>query len=190
MPTPPRARFSHLGLHVHDIDRMIAFYTELMGLEVTDSGVLNIPGKPRIAFLSSDPQEHHQLALVEGRSDGVGNEKAAVLNQISFRVDDLEALRDMKRAAAAAGVARFLPLNHGNAWAIYFDDPEGNAVEVFTGSPLHVRQPVTDGLDLAESDAQIVDRTEQVYAAREGSSSAAQWRDAFARRLEERWGNG
>ena len=32
----PRVRFSHLGLHVHDLETMVAFYTGLMGLEITD----------------------------------------------------------------------------------------------------------------------------------------------------------
>lgn len=116
MPKPPRTHFSHVGIHVYDIDRMIDFYTQLLGLELTDRGELNIPGKPQIAFLSSDPEEHHQIALAEGRNDaGID---AVVLNQISFSVDDLAALRRMKSAAEDLGVKEFLPLNHGNAWSL------------------------------------------------------------------------
>jgi catechol 2,3-dioxygenase len=165
---------------------MIGFYTGLLGLELTDRGPLNIPGRPEIAFLSADPSEHHQIALAEGRNDGGG--EAVVLNQISFRVDDLPALREMKRAAEDLGVKRFLPLNHGNAWSIYFDDPEGNAIEVFTGSPFHVRQPVTDGLDLGQSDSEVLASTERAYADADDFGPATSWRDAFARRLEKRWG--
>jgi catechol 2,3-dioxygenase len=81
MPTPPRTRFSHVGLHVYDIEKMIEFYTQLLGLELTDRGRLNIPGQPQIAFLSSDPEEHHQIALAEGRNDA---ENPAVSWQEAF----------------------------------------------------------------------------------------------------------
>jgi catechol 2,3-dioxygenase len=185
MPKPPRPHFSHVGIHVYDIDRMIDFYTGLLGLELTDRGKLNIPGQPQIAFLSSDPEEHHQIALAEGRNDaGI---EAVVLNQISFSVDDLGALRQMKAAAEELGVEQFLPLNHGNAWSIYFKDPEGNAIEVFTRSPFHVRQPVTDGLDLSQSDEEILASTERTYADAEDFGPAVSWREAFIARLEARW---
>ncbi len=185
MTTPPTAHFSHVGLHVHDIDEMIRFYTGLLGLELTDRGKLNIPGQPQIAFLSADPGEHHQIALVEGRNDaGID---AVVLNQVSFSVDGLEALRRMKAAAEGLGVTVFLPLNHGNAWSLYFKDPEGNAIEVFARSPFHVRQPVTDGLDLSQSDEEILASTERAYAQTEDFDTAVAWRERFTRRLEERW---
>ena len=31
----PRIRFSHVGIHVHDIDVMVDFYTNLLGLSLT-----------------------------------------------------------------------------------------------------------------------------------------------------------
>jgi catechol 2,3-dioxygenase len=186
MTSPPRTSFSHVGFHVHDLDAMVAFYTELLGLEVTDRGTLNIPGRPRIAFLSSDPSEHHQIALVEGREDG--GIRGGILNQVSFRVDGLEDLRRMKAAAEALGVDRFLPMTHGNAWSLYFEDPEGNAVEVFTGSPFHVRQPVTEGLDLTHSDDEIVAETRRRFENEPDFGTAEDWSAAFAERIEKRRG--
>ncbi len=188
MPTAPRTYFSHVGIHVHDIEKMIEFYSGLLGLEVTDRGKLNIPGTPQIAFLSSDPEEHHQIALAEGRNDkGID---VVLLNQVSFRVDDLAALRQMKSAAESLGVTQFMPLNHGNAWSIYFKDPEGNAIEVFVPSPFHVKQPVTDGLDLSKSNEEIVASTERDYAEDEAFGPMVSWREAFAKRLEERFAKG
>ena len=40
-------------------------------------------------------------------------------------------------------------MNHGNAWSLYFTDPEGNGLECFVDSPFHVTQPYADRLDLA-----------------------------------------
>ena len=42
MSTPvPRAAFSHVGIHVHDLPGMEDFYTRFMGLVVTDRGPLD-----------------------------------------------------------------------------------------------------------------------------------------------------
>jgi catechol 2,3-dioxygenase len=187
MPPLPRPRFSHIGFHVRDLDAMVAFYTELLGLEVTDRGRLNVPGNPRIAFLSSKPDEHHQIALVEGR--GADGDGPPVIQQISFRVDSLAEVRELKAAAEARGIRRFLPLNHGNAWSVYFPDPEGNGIEIFTASRWHVHQPVTDGLDLSQSDAEVAEATRRRYEGAQDFQPAAAWREAFAKRLEERWGS-
>ena len=66
-------RLAHLGIFCKDLDAMIAFYTKEFGMIVTDSG-LGKSGKAgtrrRGAFLSADPSEHHQLALIEGRDPG------------------------------------------------------------------------------------------------------------------------
>jgi len=186
MPAKPHPRFSHIGFHVRDLDAMVAFYTELLGLEVTDRGRLNIPGNPGIAFLSANPTEHHQIALVEGR--GPEGEGPPVIQQLSFRVDSLAEVREMKAAAEARGTTRFLPMNHGNAWSVYFPDPEGNGIEIFTSSPWHVRQPVTEGLDLSQSDEEVAEETRRRYQEAPDFQPVASWREAFVKRLEERWG--
>jgi catechol 2,3-dioxygenase len=185
MANPPRLQFSHIGFHVHDLEKMIAFYTELLGLELTDRGTLNIPGQPQIAFLSADPEDHHQVALVEGRKDG--GISGGILNQVSFAVDGLAELRQMKAAAEAADVGVIMPLNHGNAWSVYFRDPEGNGIEIFTRSPFHVQQPVTDGLDLSQSDEEILESTRSAYEGRDEFGTAGDWSAAFKAKLEARW---
>jgi catechol 2,3-dioxygenase-like lactoylglutathione lyase family enzyme len=176
----PRLRFSHVGFLVRDMDSMVEFYTRQLGFELTDRGrLLMLPGKPEIAFLSRDPDEHHQIALVEGRPPaGEGT-----LQQISFRLESLADLRALRARLEAAGVTRFLPLSHGNAWSIYFPDPEGNAVECFVPSPFHTRQPVGDPLDLSLSDAEILAQTESRYRDAPDFQPRARWRAAFEQRL-------
>jgi len=186
MADHPRARFSHIGIHVHDIDSMVAFYTELLGLEVTDRGRLPLPGDPQIVFLSSDPQEHHQIALVEGRNDG--GIESGIVNQISFHVGGLAELRAMKAAAEKAGVTRFLPISHGRGWSLYFPDPEGNGIECFVDTPWHVRQPVVDPLDLSKADEEILAQTEATYRDTPDFQPMETWRQSLAERLAARWG--
>ncbi len=186
MAQAPRIQFSHIGIHVHDIDAMVDFYTKLLGLEITDRGKLPVPGNPQIVFLSSDPEEHHQIALVEGRRDG--GIEGGVVNQLSFHVKSLADLRAMKAAAEAAGITRFLPISHGRGLSIYFPDPEGNNIECFVETPWHVRQPVVDGLDLSLSDEVILSQTEAAYRGTPDFQPMESWQKALASRLEEKYG--
>ena len=67
MPAFPEAQLAHVGYYVRDLDKMVAFYKRVFGLVVTDQGVSTRPGSPTMAFLSRNPDEHHQIALATGR---------------------------------------------------------------------------------------------------------------------------
>ncbi|MYE03115.1 MAG: VOC family protein, partial [Alphaproteobacteria bacterium] len=111
--------WSHMVLYVEDVERMLAFYTDVLGFEITDRGPLGRDGK-EIVFLSQDPDEHHQVAFIGGRKEaGPSNS----VNHSAFRIDDLAALRKMSAALDAEGVS-YNPRSHGNTWSIYFEDPE------------------------------------------------------------------
>jgi catechol 2,3-dioxygenase len=110
-----------------------------------------------IAFLSRDPIEHHQIAIATGRpKDAVHT----TVNQISFRVPGLEELRQYYAMLVQEKVEKLDPRNHGNAWSIYFADPEGNRVELYCSSPWHVSQPFGEPLDLTEPPSAIRAKTE------------------------------
>ena len=57
-----------------------------------------------------------------------------------------------------------MPLTHGNAWSIYFSDPEHNGVEVFIDTPWHVQQPQAKPLDLTKSNDDIVATTQAAFS--------------------------
>jgi catechol 2,3-dioxygenase len=130
------AMLSHFGIHVTDPVRMEAFYTAAMGLLVTDRGTL--PHGPTLTFLSHDPDQHHQLVLVTGRPPGL---EYNVVNQISFKLPGLADLKAAHARLRADGVKEFRIVTHGNAWSIYFADPEGNRVELFVDTPWHTLSP-------------------------------------------------
>ena len=52
-----------------------------------------------------------------------------------------------------------MQINHGNAWSLYFLDPEGNRVEVYIDSPWHVPQPHGDELHLEMSNDELMRTT-------------------------------
>ena len=99
MTSSASPRLRHLGFFTRDMENMRRFYTEVMGMTVTDDGSYGEPLR-EIAFLSSDPGEHHELVLAEAmpETEGVGSAQ-----QISFLADSLEELRAMHKRTTSAG---------------------------------------------------------------------------------------
>ena len=55
----PDVSFSHFGMWVENLPRMVRFYTGLLGYVVSDRGPLNTPtGRHPFAFLTRDAAEH------------------------------------------------------------------------------------------------------------------------------------
>jgi catechol-2,3-dioxygenase len=177
MPTPA-VSFSHFGIHVTDVARMEDFYTRVLGLVVTDRGALK--DGPTLVFLSRDPDEHHQMVMVTGRPAGVGYN---VVNQISFKLPALESLKAMYRRVREAGVEQFRVVTHGNAWSVYFADPEGNRVELFVDTPWHTPQPLAEPFDIEAPVETIMAATEALCRSRPGFVSRGEWRTQQAERM-------
>jgi catechol-2,3-dioxygenase len=173
------AALSHFGIHVTDIARMEDFYTRVLGLLVSDRGAL-ANGGPTLVFLSRDPDEHHQLVLVTGRPPGPGYN---VVNQISFKLPTLGDLQAMHARLREQGIKEFRIVTHGNAWSVYFADPEGNRVELFVDTPWHTPQPFAEPFDLEAPAETIMAQTEAICRSRPGFSSRADWRRRQAARM-------
>ena len=172
---------AHAVIHVADPEAMIDFYTTVLGFEVTDRGPLGPDDGPEIIFLSQTARHHHQLAFIGGRREmGRSNN----LNHVAFRssgtLDDLRQLH--RRLEEHPEVRGIRPLTHGNAWSVYFADPEGNGIEIFIDTPWHVPQPQGRPLDLTKTDEEIVAETEASFAA---DYELSPLEDFYARRADE-----
>jgi catechol 2,3-dioxygenase len=180
MPQIPNAQLTHLGIFVHDMDRMVAFYTELFGLVVSDAG--DFHGK-QLSFLTRSPEEHHQIVMIKGRT---GEPTTKILGQVSFRVDDLDSLRHFTRAAVELGATEMEARDHGNSWSIYFRDPEYNFIEMYCPTPWQVRQPWRVSLDLTKSNLEIVAETKRLIEADGVMIPLNKWEDDIAERIAAR----
>jgi len=117
---------SHIVLYVSDLDRMVAFYRDVLGLTITH----DVPG--RMVFMTPDPEtEDHQLALTKGREGD-----AKLIAHIAWHVSSVEDVKAYYEQFKASGV----PIDHnvshayvtlGNTVSCYFEDPEGNTLEVY-----------------------------------------------------------
>jgi catechol 2,3-dioxygenase-like lactoylglutathione lyase family enzyme len=117
---------SHVVLYVNDLDKMVAFYRDILGLVKYHEH----PG--RMVFLTPDPDlDDHQLALAKGREGD-----AKILAHIAWRVDTPADVKAFYERFKTQGV----PIDHcvshayeemGNTVSCYFLDPDGNRTEVY-----------------------------------------------------------
>ena len=183
--TAPRMKFSHLGLVVKDLEMMEDFYTRVLGFELTDKGTTGQGAT--MAFMTLDPDEHHQVFLVDGRPDelpentvlpGVG----PVLHHLSFRVGSLADLRSMHDRLKAVSDRNIRAVTHGVCWALYTTDPEGNQLEFFADTPWYVHQPCLKPIDFSRSDDELYRETEEMCQSLPGFQSF----ESFHENLEKR----
>jgi catechol-2,3-dioxygenase len=169
---------SHIGLYVHDLPRMEDFYTRVLGFTITDRG--KVRGAD-IVFTSWDPKDHHQVALVSGRPAELAYNH---VNQISFRVGSVEDLQEIwRRVKDEPGVHDLRPMDHGNAWSLYFRDPEGNRLEVFCDTDWYVLQPCLEDLDLSQSAEAIRAKSEAFCRSAPGFRPIGEFRAELAKRM-------
>ncbi|MGH1492064.1 MAG: VOC family protein [Acidimicrobiales bacterium] len=176
----PRLSLSHATLAVKDLDAMLNFYCDVLGFAVTNRGTVGDEGE--LAFISQDPAEHHQIVFVSGQPEAA--HQFVMIDHMAFRTGSLDDLRAIGAKLDEVGVEGVIPINHGNAWSLYFNDPEGNGLECFVDSPFHVAQPFADGLDLTTDDATIEADTRSKIQDDSEFQSAADWQAAFRARLD------
>ena len=138
---------SHVGIYVTDMPRMLDFYTGFLGFAISDRGKGSLGGE--IVFLTRDPREHHQFVLASGRPADL---RFNLINQLSFRVDSLDTLREVYRGLKNEDVVDLGPVSHGNALSVYLHDPEKNRVELLIDTPWYVPQPCRIPVDLSLPD--------------------------------------
>src|SRR5579884_2039907 len=128
----------HVGLFVQDPAKMVAFYHDFLGMEITDRGEGDW-----IVFLSARPsEEHHELALMKAA------DRKSEVQQVSFTVGSLADLRAFYRQIKEQGYPIDRVVNHGIAFGCYFRDPEGNRIEVYWPTGKDYPQPHGDPIDL------------------------------------------
>ena len=131
----------HVGLYCTDVQKSQDFYTQILGLTVTDAHP-----EGHIIFLSAQPEsEHHELALCPGRDAPRG---AKVVQQVSFIVENLTDLKQFYARLKSEGVRIRSVVSHGIALAIYFYDPDENIVEIYVKTPYKTPQPYSEAVDL------------------------------------------
>ena len=137
---------SHVGVFVKDLKQMTEFYCDTLGLTESHRN------GDRMVFLTADlEKEDHEVVLVDGR-DG----DAKIIQQLSFRVKDVEDVRGFYQTFKDMGVEIQQTVSHGAGVSCYFYDPEGNRIEVFADIEMSNGRGYTGPLDLEKSKEELV----------------------------------
>jgi predicted esterase/catechol 2,3-dioxygenase-like lactoylglutathione lyase family enzyme len=155
--TSAKMHLGHIQLHVRDLDRSIAFYKRYLDMRVTER-----VGKV-FAFLSLG-YHHHDLALQyvgpealdpPPNTIGVVNVAFEVLNQLLF-AEVYKSLLD--------GGIEVRTADHFVSWSMYFDDPDGNNIEIYCDTrDVQGRSDLWQGRDLPLEHEKIVAFLTETY---------------------------
>jgi catechol 2,3-dioxygenase len=119
-----RAALAHVRLNVRDVQRAVEFYTNVVGLELIERG------GDGYAFVSRG-RAHHMVALFTADVTAPpGTSGPPGVDHIAFEVRGARAFTRAFQTLAAAGVP-VTTVNNGISWSIYFQDPDGNHLEIF-----------------------------------------------------------
>lgn len=121
-PSTLAARLQHVVLASTDATRVAAFFSEIVGMEVSDR-VLDDAGELRTAFLRTD-EEHHSFAVFQASKPG--------LDHCSFETPDWNSIRDWADHFSAQRIPiQWGPGRHGpgNNLFIFVHDPDDNWLE-------------------------------------------------------------
>ena len=139
----------HVGIRATDSAASAEFYRDVLGMEIVGESTPEHP-LGATAFLSSRPdEESHEIALFAN----------PVLAHIAFKVSSLAELRSFHARVVEKNIPIKFKFNHRASFAFYFDDPDGNMIEVYwpTGD-LSWRQPQAEPLDLSQPDEELLEK--------------------------------
>jgi catechol 2,3-dioxygenase len=126
----PGVRIGHVHLKVADIDRALAFYVGVLGLQVTQR-----MGR-QAAFISAGGYHHH-IGLNTWESQGAPPPPAhsTGLYHLAILYPTRAALADALRRLIAAKIPLEGAADHGVSEALYLRDPDQNGVELYWDRP-------------------------------------------------------
>jgi catechol-2,3-dioxygenase len=139
----------HVGLHVTNSAASAEFYRDVLGMEIVGGSTPDHPLGATV-FLSSRPdEESHEIALL-------ANPEFA---HIAFKVSSLAEFRSFHARVVEKKIPIKFLFNHCVSFSFYFDDPDGNMIEVYwsTGD-LSQRQPYAEPLDLSQPDEALLEK--------------------------------
>ena len=122
----------HILVRVLDLERSKEFYRDVLGFHVLEEDPAH--GGVFMAL----PGQSHAIDLFQAKDlDAARRQTPGVrgLGHIAFRVESEDALRDANAALRAAGVTITRTIDHVSQKSIYFDDPDGNTLEIYYELP-------------------------------------------------------
>jgi catechol 2,3-dioxygenase-like lactoylglutathione lyase family enzyme len=131
----PTTRFDHVAITVHDMERAVGFYRDLLGFEVLGQLLLD-DGNFKIVYLRLG-EAHLELFAFRGAAtetavgvpDTVGGFK-----HLALQTSEVDAVAARLKAAGVTFTVEPMDAAGGVRLA-FFRDPDGNLLELVSGVP-------------------------------------------------------
>jgi catechol 2,3-dioxygenase len=139
-PIDPGVRIGHVHLKVSDLERSLAFYTGVLGFELTQRY-----GR-QAAFVSAGGYHHHiGLNTWESKGGSPPPANSTGLYHFAILYPTRAALADALRRLMAAGIPLDGASDHGVGEALYLRDPDDNGIELYWDRPREQWPRTADG---------------------------------------------
>ena len=115
-------KIGHVGIRTTDVARAVEWYGRALGADVRFANEY-------ATFMSFD-DEHHRIVIFD---DGETEERpaaAAGIQHVAFMCGDPHGLAEEYERLKLAGIKPRACANHHFTSSIYYDDPDGNEVEI------------------------------------------------------------
>lgn len=137
---PAHPVIGHVHLKVSDLERSLAFYRDVLGLELQQ-----VFGHDA-AFLSWGGYHHHiGLNIWESKGGEPPPRTATGLYHLAILYPDRKSLAGAVKSVIDAGVRLTGASDHGVSEAVYLRDPDGNGIELYWDRPAS-QWPRKDGV--------------------------------------------
>ena len=126
----------HIGLETRNPERMIDWYSKVVGM-VTICSTSNVWGSEAVismgaAFASND-RANHRMAIfsIPELKEDTDKHAHVKLQHVAFEYATIDDLLNTYTRLKGLSIKPVLMADHGPTIAFYFDDPDGNIVELF-----------------------------------------------------------
>lgn len=122
-------RFLHTMIRVGDLDRSIAFYTNLLGMQLLRR--TDYPeGRFTLAFVGYGAESEQTVVELTYNWDTPSYDLGAGFGHLALSVPDIYAACGALAQAGAKIVRAPGPMKHGNTIIAFVEDPDGYRVEL------------------------------------------------------------
>lgn len=121
-------RLLHTMIRVTDLERSIAFYTGVLGMQLLRR--TDYPeGRFTLAFVGYGPEDSHSVLELTHNWDTKHYELGNGFGHVAIAVADAAAACDAARAQGCKVTREAGPMKHGSTIIAFIEDPDGYKIE-------------------------------------------------------------
>jgi catechol-2,3-dioxygenase len=118
-----KPRLAHVVFQTSQLETMRDWYCTVLDAHVVHEG-------GALCFITFD-DEHHRIAFISPPTQlEAKSPVAAGMHHVAYTFDSLDDLLDRFTELGAQGISPKVPIQHGVTTSLYYQDPDGNFVEL------------------------------------------------------------